>query len=175
MATAAPWARGAGRPWRRSGHTVCVDLRQLAALVAIVDHGSFSGAAAALHTVQSNVSGHIKRLERELGAELVDRQTGSLTEEGRAVEARARAVQAEMDAIAADLAALHQHVQGSVRLDMILPPLAGLSPCCWTGWRPPTRAFAWSPPKGRPRPWGHCWPAAASTAPWSTSRSTTRN
>jgi LysR family hydrogen peroxide-inducible transcriptional activator len=96
-----------------------VDLRQLAALVAIADHGSFSGAAAALHTVQSNVSGHIKRLERELGAELVDRQTGQLTEEGRAVEARARAVQAELDAVAADLAALHQHVLGTVRLGMI--------------------------------------------------------
>ncbi len=96
-----------------------MDLRQLAALVAIADHGSFSGAAAALHTVQSNVSGHIKRLERELGAELVDRQTGQLTDEGRAVEARARAVQAEIDAVAADLAALHQQVLGSVRLGMI--------------------------------------------------------
>ncbi len=58
-----------------------VDLRQLAALIAITDHGSFSGAATALHTVQSNVSGHIMRLERELGVELVDRQTGLLTEE----------------------------------------------------------------------------------------------
>jgi LysR family hydrogen peroxide-inducible transcriptional activator len=96
-----------------------VDLRQLAALVAIADHGSFSRAASALHTVQSNISGHIMRLERELGVELVDRQTGQLTEEGRAVEARARAVQAEMDAISADLTALHQQVRGSVRLGMI--------------------------------------------------------
>jgi len=96
-----------------------VDLRQLAALIAIADHRSFSGAATALHTVQSNVSGHIKRLERELGVELVDRQTGLLTEEGRAVEARARAVQAELDAVAADLASLRQEVVGSVRLGMI--------------------------------------------------------
>jgi LysR family hydrogen peroxide-inducible transcriptional activator len=72
-----------------------------------------------LHTVQSNISGHIRRLERELGVELVDRQTGQLTEEGRAVEGRARAVQAEMDAISADLTALHQQVRGSVRLGMI--------------------------------------------------------
>ena len=96
-----------------------MDLRQLAALIAIADHRSFSGAATALHTVQSNVSGHIKRLERELGVELVDRQTGLLTEEGRAVEARARAVQAELDAVAADLASLRQEVVGSVRLGMI--------------------------------------------------------
>ena len=106
-------------PLEVSGHTGSVDLRQLAALVAIADHGSFSGAAAALHTVQSNVSGHIKRLERDLGVVLVDRQTGQLTEEGRAVESRARAVQAEMDAIATDLAALHQQVIGNVRLGMI--------------------------------------------------------
>lgn len=96
-----------------------MDLRQLAALVAIADNGSFSGAAAALHTVQSNISGHIKRLERELGYVLVDRQTGELTEEGRIVEARARAVQADLDAIGADLAALHHRVVGNVRLGTI--------------------------------------------------------
>jgi DNA-binding transcriptional LysR family regulator len=96
-----------------------VDLRQLGALVAIAEQGSFSGAAASLHTVQSNVSGHIKRLERELGVELVDRQTGDLTEEGRTVEARARTVQAEIEAIPADLAALRNQVVGSVRVGMI--------------------------------------------------------
>jgi LysR family hydrogen peroxide-inducible transcriptional activator len=96
-----------------------VDLRQLAALVAIADHGSFSGAAASLHTVQSNISGHIKRLERELGVELVDRQTGQLTDEGHAVEARARAVQADLEAIPGDLAALRHQVVGRVRLGMI--------------------------------------------------------
>jgi len=100
-------------------HTGRVDLRQLSALMAIADRGSFSGAAAALHTVQSNVSGHIKRLERELGTVLVDRQTGQLTEEGRAVEERARAAQAELDAISTDLAALQQQVVGQVRLGMI--------------------------------------------------------
>ena len=41
------------------GNTGSVDLRQLDALVAIADHGSFSRAASALHTVQSNISGHI--------------------------------------------------------------------------------------------------------------------
>jgi DNA-binding transcriptional LysR family regulator len=105
-----------------------VDLRQLAALVAIAEHGSFSGAAAALHTVQSNISGHIKRLEQELGTELVDRQTGQLTEEGRAVEARARAVQAELEAVAADLAALREEIIGSARLGMIATTARWLVP-----------------------------------------------
>ena len=64
-----------------------MDLRQLAALVAVADEGSFSAAARSLHTVQSNVSTHIARLERELGAVLVDRTRGTLTEEGEVVVA----------------------------------------------------------------------------------------
>ncbi len=75
-----------------------MDLRQLAALVAIADHGSFSAAAKALFTVQSNVSGHIARLERELGATLVDRQRGGLTDEGVLVVEHARRIQRELDA-----------------------------------------------------------------------------
>ena len=67
-----------------------MDLRQLNALLAVADTGSFSAAARSLHTVQSNVSTHVARLERELDAILVDRATGTLTEEGEAVAARAR-------------------------------------------------------------------------------------
>ena len=44
-----------------------MDVRQLAALVAVADHGTFSAAARALYTVQSNVSGHVAKLEREIG------------------------------------------------------------------------------------------------------------
>jgi DNA-binding transcriptional LysR family regulator len=71
-----------------------MELRQLNALVGIADHGSFSAAADALHTVQSNVSAHVKRLERELGCQLVDRATGQPTEAGEIVIARSRRVQA---------------------------------------------------------------------------------
>ena len=53
-----------------------MDLRQLAALVAVAEHRLFSAAARRLHTVQSNVSTHVARLERELGVTLVDRTTG---------------------------------------------------------------------------------------------------
>src|SRR6478736_2447146 len=74
-----------------------MDLRQLTTLVAIADHGSFSAAARALYTVQSNVSGHIARLERELGVTLVDRQRGGLTDEGAIVVERARRVLHELD------------------------------------------------------------------------------
>jgi LysR family hydrogen peroxide-inducible transcriptional activator len=107
-----------------------MDLRQINALLAVADHGSFSAAARALHTVQSNVSTHVARLERELGAVLVDRATGALTEEGEIVVARGRRILAEVEAVVADVSALHDEVSGSVRLGIIgttarwlVPPL----------------------------------------------------
>lgn len=109
-----------------------MDLRQLATLVAIADHGSFSAAARALYTVQSNVSSHIARLEKELGVALVDRQRGGLTDEGLAVVERARRVLNEVDDIAADVASRGEIVRGESRLGVIgttarwlLPQLLG--------------------------------------------------
>jgi LysR family hydrogen peroxide-inducible transcriptional activator len=96
-----------------------MDLRQLAALVAIADTGTFSAAADALHTVQSNVSTHIARLERELGVTLVDRSGGRLTEEGEAVVARARRVATELEALQADVASLRDEVSGPARMGII--------------------------------------------------------
>ena len=107
-----------------------MDLRQLAAVVAVADHGSFSAAARALHTVQSNVSAHVARLEAELDVTLIDRGRGSLTEEGTALVERARRIQAEVDALAADVASVRDTVSGTARLGMIgttgrwlVPPL----------------------------------------------------
>lgn len=96
-----------------------MDLRQLSALLAVADEGSFSAAATALHTVQSNVSTHIARLERELNAVLVDRSAGRLTEEGEAVANRARRIKAELDALVSDVAALHDVVSGTVHVGVI--------------------------------------------------------
>jgi LysR family hydrogen peroxide-inducible transcriptional activator len=95
-----------------------MDFRQLNALVAVAEHGTFS-AADALHTVQSNVSSHVARLERELGATLVDRGAGRLTQEGEVVVARARRVAAELEAMIADVAGLGHDLVGTVRLGMI--------------------------------------------------------
>jgi len=96
-----------------------MDLRQLSTLVAIADHGSFSAAARALYTVQSNVSGHIARLERELGVTLVDRQRGGLTDEGAIVVERARRVLHELDDIAAEMASRGDEVRGDSRIGCI--------------------------------------------------------
>jgi len=96
-----------------------VDVRQLAALVAVADHGTFSSAARALYTVQSNVSGHVAKLERELGVTLIDRSAGGLTDEGARVVERARRVLQEIDDIAADIASLDDDISGDARIGVI--------------------------------------------------------
>lgn len=105
-----------------------MELRQLHALIAIADHGSFSAAATAMHTVQSNVSSHIARLERELGVQLIDRQSGRLTEEGTAVLERARRVASEIEAAVADVAALRHEIAGTARIGMIGTTARWLAP-----------------------------------------------
>ena len=96
-----------------------MDLRQLQAIVAIAEQGSFSAAADALATVQSNVSTHVKKLERELGSQLVERSTGDLTDAGALVVARAKRVLRELDALTADVTALSQEIVGTVRVGAI--------------------------------------------------------
>lgn len=96
-----------------------MELRHLQALVAVAEHRSFSAAADALGTVQSNVSAHVARLERELGATLVERSGGRLTAEGQLVLDRAYRVFAEVEALVADVGALRQELAGTVRAGVI--------------------------------------------------------
>jgi DNA-binding transcriptional LysR family regulator len=96
-----------------------MEIRHLQALVAVSEHGSFSSAADALGTVQSNISGHVARLERELGTQLVDRAGSRLTNEGEVVVTRAHRVLGEIQALTADLAALREELGGTVRMGMI--------------------------------------------------------
>jgi len=96
-----------------------MDVRQLATLVAIADHGTFSAAARSLYTVQSNVSSHIARLEKELGVTLVDRAQGELTEEGVRVVERARRILNEIDDISADMASRDSDISGQTRIGVI--------------------------------------------------------
>jgi DNA-binding transcriptional LysR family regulator len=96
-----------------------MELRHLQALTAVSDHGTFSAAAEHLNTVQSNISAHVARLERELGAPLFDRADGRLTQEGTVVVARARRILSELDALVSDVAACKDEVAGTVRVGMI--------------------------------------------------------
>jgi DNA-binding transcriptional LysR family regulator len=105
-----------------------MELRHLQALVAVAEHGSFSSAADHLGTVQSNISAHVARLERELGTTLVDRSAGRLTADGEVVVARAYRVMGELDALVADVGALREAVAGNVRVGIIGTTARWLAP-----------------------------------------------
>ncbi len=96
-----------------------MEVRQLKALVAIADTGSFSAAADVLLTVQSNISAHLKKLEGELNTTLIDRSTGTLTSTGTLAVARARRVLAELEALESDVRAMQHEVTGTVRVGII--------------------------------------------------------
>jgi DNA-binding transcriptional LysR family regulator len=70
-----------------------MELRQLEYFVTVVEEANFTRAAERLHVAQPGVSAQIRRLERELGEELLDRsgRTVRLTEVGAAVLPYARA------------------------------------------------------------------------------------
>ncbi|HUV10473.1 MAG TPA: LysR family transcriptional regulator, partial [Acidimicrobiia bacterium] len=85
-----------------------MELRHLDALLAIDEEGSFTAAADALATVQSNVSEQVRQLESELGAELLvrSRRGARPTECGQVVLDRARRIRRELESMRADLAAV---------------------------------------------------------------------
>ena len=71
-----------------------MNLPQLEYFLAAVEHGSFTGAADALHLAQPSVSEQVRRLEDELGVRLFQRVGRGLvlTDAGRALRPRAEAV-----------------------------------------------------------------------------------
>ncbi|MFD5621164.1 LysR family transcriptional regulator [Streptomyces yangpuensis] len=78
-----------------------MELRQLRYLVAVVEEGGFTRAAARLHLAQPGLSAQIRQLEKELGQPLLDRSGRSVTptEVGRAVLPYARAALAAADGV----------------------------------------------------------------------------
>lgn len=103
---------------------------RLQALAAVDEAGSFSAAAAALGVSQSAVSQHVAALERQVGADLVDRgaRPVQLTPAGRVLAEHARAVLARLEAASHDLVdVLGQH-ERRLRLGSVPTALASFVP-----------------------------------------------
>jgi len=109
-----------------------MELHQLEYFVAVAEESSFTRAAARVHVAQPGVSAQVRRLEAELGQQLLDRSGRSvrLTEVGRAMLPFARAA---LDAVANARLTVDQLaglVHGKVTVGMVsgcaLPVLAEL-------------------------------------------------
>jgi LysR family hydrogen peroxide-inducible transcriptional activator len=98
-----------------------VELRHLEALLAIADEGSFTAAADALNTVQSNVSEQVRQLEAELGVPVLvrSRRGAEPTEFGAVVIERARRIQRELEFMRADLSMIQGLETGHARLGVV--------------------------------------------------------
>jgi DNA-binding transcriptional LysR family regulator len=106
-----------------------LDVVKLATLRAVITHGSFSAAAAALLLTQPAVSRQIALLERQAGTQLVHRSRAGIrpTEAGRLLAEHAEVILGRLalaEAQLAELAGLHR---GHVRLGSFLTALVHLS------------------------------------------------
>jgi LysR family hydrogen peroxide-inducible transcriptional activator len=102
-----------------------MNLRDLRYLVAVAEHRHFGKAAEACFVSQPTLSTQIKKLEQELGVELIERNPRGilLTDAGSRVVERAKVVLAEADSIR-DIARQAQDPEsGSLRLGLF-PTLA---------------------------------------------------
>jgi DNA-binding transcriptional LysR family regulator len=121
-----------------------LEIRHLLALVAVVETGTFSGAAEQLGYTQSAVSQQVSTLERIVGAPLFERPGGRrpvrLTAAGEMLLTHARAVLARVSSAAADLRALASGEQGELGVGTlpsvgtkVLPRLLGTFRAEWPG------------------------------------------
>src|ERR1017187_6798096 len=109
-----------------------MELHQLEYFVAVAEEASFTRAATRVHVAQPGVSAQVRRLESELGQQLLDRSGRSvrLTEVGTAVLPFARAALSAVANVRLAVAELAGLVRGQVTVGMVsgcaLPVLAEL-------------------------------------------------
>jgi DNA-binding transcriptional LysR family regulator len=101
-----------------------MELRQLEYLATVAETGSFTRAAEQLLVSQPGVSAQIRKLERELGQDLLDRSGRSvrLTEVGKAVLPHARAALGAVDAVKQTVSELTGLLRGRAAIGMVTSP-----------------------------------------------------
>jgi DNA-binding transcriptional LysR family regulator len=98
-----------------------MDLKQLKALVTVVETGSVTRAAELLHLVQPAVTRQIRSLEHELGVPLFERTRQGMrpTEAGTSLAERARRALTELDRARAELSPAPGAVTGLVSVGLL--------------------------------------------------------
>ena len=103
-----------------------MDSQKLRHLLAVVEHGSFSNAARAVHLTQPALSRSIQSLEDELKAQLFDRgpRRARLTPVGELVAQRARRIRVEMTELQRDIELLRGAQEGHLNVGFAPGPAA---------------------------------------------------
>lgn len=110
------------------------EFAELAAFVAIAEHGSFVKAAAALGVSTSTLSQSMRALEERLGVRLLNRTTRSVapTEAGERMLVRLRPALGELDSAVEEINAYRDRPAGTLRLSvaslavrMLIAPILG--------------------------------------------------
>lgn len=98
-----------------------MDLRSLRTFVAVAEASSFTRAAEVLHLAQPVVSQHVKRLERDLGAQVLDRSTRrvQLTAAGARLLPHARTILAEVTRAETETKLVGAGVAGRVAIGFV--------------------------------------------------------
>ena len=106
-----------------------MDSQKLKHLLAIVEHGTFSDAARAVHLTQPALSRSIRSLEDELKAQLFDRgaRRARLTVFGELVAERARRIRLEMTQLQRDMELLRGAQEGQLNVGFSRGPSCGAS------------------------------------------------
>ncbi|WP_338780192.1 LysR substrate-binding domain-containing protein [Streptomyces sp. DG1A-41] len=99
-----------------------MEMRQLEYFVAVAEEQNFTRAAERVHISQSGVSAQIRRLERELGAELFHRsaRTATLTVAGKAALEHARVALAAADAVGQAVGEVTDLIRGRLTVGMVI-------------------------------------------------------
>lgn len=99
-----------------------MELRQLEYFVAVAEEQNFTRAAQRVRISQSGVSAQIRQLERELGAELLDRsaRSATLTTAGQAALDHARAALAAAAAVSQAVGEVADVIRGRLTVGMVV-------------------------------------------------------
>ena len=112
-----------------------MELRQLASFLAVVEEGQFARAATRLFLSPPAVTGHIQRLERELGVQLLERSPIALTPAGERLVPHARTILAAANAASDAVTDLHTDDNAPLRVGVMAPGSAELTPAILRAFR----------------------------------------
>jgi DNA-binding transcriptional LysR family regulator len=113
------------------------DVRQLRAVIAVAEHGSFTRAAMALNLSQPALTVQVRALEEALGLRLFDRNTRNvaLTRVGREMLPELRRILRELDTLLDETRQLARMAGGMVRIAVLPSFASSLLPDVISGFR----------------------------------------